>query len=97
MREYKKYDGVIPKIKFPTNWEILLIRPFIGNELRFRVYDGFGEVSVYLDLFDELGSVGEAYWEIYCEDTERFLIDDIDGLLEGITEMLKLQKKINSI
>ena len=74
----------IPSINFPSHWQVQIIPPFRGATVRFMVND---IVSVYLDRFDNLGFMGEPYWEIYPginEDPERFLMNDVEGLLEAI-------------
>lgn len=91
IQEYKKWEKLIPFIKFPADWEIKIIPPFGGAVLRFVVRRGENIVSVYLDCYDRLGSYGEPYWEIYpCKpDTYRCPMNEVDDLLEAIDYGLK--------
>jgi len=98
--EWRKWSVQIPYIQFPQDWLIQIAPPLLGAVIRFRVKKaGFkkgDEVSVYLDCYNKLGiySLKEdaiPYWEIYPAkdgDTERFKMDDIDGLLKGISDAL---------
>ena len=89
IKEYKKWAGKIPSLKFPIDWNITIIPPFAGAMVRFRVSKDNcpgKEVSVYLDCDDSLGSVGQPYWEIYPfkEDVGRFFLDETEELLDAI-------------
>lgn len=89
--ECRKWTNEIPYIKFPFNWEIAIIPPFGGAVVRFVVKQHEARVSVYLDCYDELGYVGEPYWEIYPSETQdnmRFLMKETDLLLEAIQKSL---------
>lgn len=91
MMETNHWDGLIPPIKFPNDWEIQLRPPFGGATVRFNVRKNDIAVSVYLDCYDTLGTVGQPYWEIYpCADGDvlRFSMNDIDGLLAAIGEVV---------
>ncbi len=87
----------IPYICFPSNWEVKIIYPFAAAFVRFLVrlkdvdMDG---VSVYLDVDDSLGYMGEPYWETYPIDgeTERFVMNDVKGLLECIEKEFERRK-----
>ncbi len=82
--EWRRWMREIPAIHFPTDWAVTIIPPFGGAVVRFRVND---KVSVYLDCYDRIGCVGHPYWEIYPDkegDTDRFSMNDVEELLEGI-------------
>lgn len=86
---YRKHGDTAGLIEFPEGWKIKIIPPFAGAMGRFRVYnnDESKSVSVYLDCYDSLGSVGEPYWEIYPtieDDCARFLMGDEDLLVKEI-------------
>lgn len=90
--EYEKWMEAIPDITFPGDWKVKIIPPFGGALIRFRVKKGERKVSVYFDAYDQLGVMGVPYWEIYPNaygDTERYLMDDVEGLVEGINDALE--------
>lgn len=79
----------IPTIQFPADWRVGIIPPFGGAMIRFKVATNTDRyISVYLDCYDNLGCVGEPYWEIYPykEDCKRFLMNEVDELIQGIKE-----------
>ena len=101
---WMEWGSKIPAIKFPAEWAIQVIPPFVGAMVRFIVHFEGTAVSVYLDCYDRLGCFGAPYWEIYCRegsikesrgpwrypmDDRRYPMDDIEGLLKGIKEMLE--------
>jgi hypothetical protein len=82
----------IPHLRFEKEWKVQIIPPFGGAIARFIVENTSGKrCSIYLDVFDKLGYVGEPYWEVYDFETEPeiFLMEDTDGLLDYIKELLK--------
>jgi hypothetical protein len=81
----------IPLIQFPEGWQIQIIPPFSGAMARFRVKKGEDCISVYLDVYDQLGFMGQPYWEVYPVegDTERCYMGDTQGLIKIITKALK--------
>jgi len=89
--EWAKWTKRIPAIKFKETWEVKIIPPFSGAMARFWVDEGDAHVSVYLDVNDSLGCVGEPYWEIYPYDgdTCRVLMSEPEELVQRITEALK--------
>ena len=91
--EWHKWCGEIPQIKFEPEWGIRIIPPFGSAVVRFGVVCGKADLSVYLDCYDELGCVGEPYWELYPHkgDTERFLMKDVKGLKRAIKNEIKRQ------
>lgn len=89
--KWREWGGVIPYLKFKEDWEVQVIPPFGGALTRFLVRKDGVWVSIYLDGYDELGYVGEPYWEIFpniYHDTSRFLLDETDELLSAIEESL---------
>jgi hypothetical protein len=67
----------------------------MGAVIRFMVKDHNNSgISVYLDCYGCLGAMDVPYWEIHPsedEDCERFLMNDIDGLLDGIKRSFEHQ------
>ena len=95
--EWRKWHGELPYIQFPSDWLVKAIPPFGGAVVRYNIkhkYKPDSFVSVYLDCYDELGIVGEPYWEVYpIDDTcERCSMLEIDKLLELISTSLEEQK-----
>lgn len=89
----------IPALEFPPGWKIKITPPFAGAMVRFRVSTAKtkpnADVSVYLDVSDSLGCMGEPYWEVYPveDDTERFLMNETDELIKCIAKALKIQEE----
>lgn len=88
--EWHKWINEIPWLQFPSGWLVRPVPPFGGAVARFHVKKGDDFVSIYLDCYDQLGIVGEPYWEVYPYqgDCARFLMNDTDGLLKCIQEIL---------
>lgn len=88
--ETRKWVSEIPYIKFDPSWEVKVIPPFGGATVRFLVKKNGKTVSVYLDCYDRLGCVEAPYWEAYpiSEDVARFLLNDVNELVEAITKEL---------
>jgi hypothetical protein len=88
--ELTKWAAKIPFIKFPPDWEIQMTPPFTGAVVRFRVkVPGCdGEVSIYLDCYDQLGYWGAPYWEVYPHlgDVGRCAMNDVKTLLDMIAD-----------
>lgn len=93
----EKWLDKVPTIQFPPHWEVAIIPPFRGALVRFRVKKDNAWISVYLDVYDNLGSMGQPYWEVYpCvgeDGTQRFLMNDTQGLIECIEHNLQ-QKEV---
>lgn len=79
----------IPAITFPAAAEVQLAGSVNRAFVRFLVN---GIVSVYLDIDDNLGSVGQPYWELYNlkeqGDTQRFLLHETKKLQKAIAKEL---------
>ena len=88
--DWNKWVSLIPEIQLKDGWKLKVIPPFNGAMARFRVLLGEASVSVYLDVDDSLGYVGEPYWEIYPYegDVARYLIAETDDLISGIDKSL---------
>ena len=91
--EWQKWIKELPILPFKSGWKIKIIPPTAGAIVRFRVFntDESQEISVYFDAYNILGSWGCPYWEIYPAengDVERFVKDDVEGLIDGITRAL---------
>jgi len=80
----------IPALKFSPDWEVKIIPPFGGAMVRFWIDKGENHISIYLDCHERLGCFGAPYWEIYPYqgDTYRCGIDEVDDLMEKISEAL---------
>jgi hypothetical protein len=91
----------LPFFSFDPKFEVQITPPFGGATIRFLVRDKVTKlvVSVYLDDFDNIGFVGEPYWEIYCvngfdpnhdfTDCERFLFKDHEQMIERVKDVLE--------
>lgn len=87
--ETDKWIKAVPTLKFKEHWDVKIIPPFGGAIIRFWVICGDKHVSVYLDAYNQLGWMEEPYWEIYDgEETERFLFEEHEEMMERITEIL---------
>lgn len=92
--EWRKWTTEIPAFNFPSDWNVHITPPFGGAVARFRVTKGEARVSIYLDCYDELGVVGEPYWEIYPSvdgDVGRYLMNETEEVIKGIHESLETQ------
>lgn len=89
--EWRKWLSEIPTITFPSDWAVQIVPPFGGAVARFCVHKEGKRISVYLDCYDELGFVGQPYWEMYPYkgDTYRCLMNDTDELVQKIKEALE--------
>jgi hypothetical protein len=94
--EWHKWAKEIPALNFPPEWKIRIIPPYLGAIIRFVVVTEFGEVSIYLDAYDNLGGMGMLpYWEIYpgeSGDPDRFMMNETTELIEGIKKAINYQK-----
>ena len=91
--ENNKWAQEIPYISFPSEWEVKITPPSVGSVVRFRVQKGDAKVSVYLDCYDNLGSVGFPYWEVYPYEGCNFrcAMLDTESLLKAIGESISEQ------
>ena len=91
--DFRKWADEIPFLKFPEKWEIQISPPWGGAVVRFRIKCGKAHVSIYLDCYENLGYVGQPYWEIYpySGDTYRCFLNETDELLKAISESIEQQ------
>lgn len=95
--EWRKWVHEIPFIQWPADWEVKAIPPFAGAVIRYFIRhskDHNAHVSVYLDCYDQLGIMGQPYWEIHPDtedDCGRFHMAETKELLEGIAASLEKQ------
>lgn len=100
---YSNYDNwttigeTIPYLHFENDWNVKIIPPFGGATTRFVVSKGDKYVSVYLDCYAALGLVYDEegnpspYYEIYPSqdgDTKRYLLNEVDKMMNDIKEIL---------
>lgn len=88
----------IPSLNFKPEWDIKIIPPFGGAMGRFTVKYKDKIISVYYDVNDSLGYMGEPYWELYPtqglpEDKDdfypkRYLNNETEEMLEEIEKIL---------
>lgn len=92
---WREWVGRMPAIQFKPEWKVKILPPFAKAMARFYIDIDNAHVSVYLDVNDSLGSVGQPYWEIYPynDDTCRVYMNDTDELVEKISEALEQQTK----
>jgi len=96
--ETRKWSLDIPFIKLKETWEIKIMPPALGAIIRFLIKNGGKKVSVYLDGYDMLGSVGKPYWELFSmqtQETVRFGVDETARLLEAIDREIYIKELDN--
>ena len=93
--KWREWCNKIPVIRFDSDWDIKIIPPFGGAITRFKAAKNDKHVSVYLDVFSELGfmcdNAGDPvpYYEVYDgEDTQRFYLDETDEMMNYIRKIL---------
>jgi hypothetical protein len=94
--EWDKWLQEIPAINLPQGYGFTPLPPFQGAIARFKVTKNNHQVSVYLDCYNLLGFMDGPYWEIYPAkggDTERYNMNDVEGLQKGIIESLEEEEK----
>jgi hypothetical protein len=97
--EWKKWIEEIPYLEFPKGWLVKAVPPFGCAVVRYHVttakLKGKDRISIYLDCYDYLGYFKEPYWEVYpvSDDTERFRMNDTDGLIKSIAKALEQMEK----
>ena len=100
--QFEEWRKEIPYLNFKEEWNVKMI-PHSGKAMvRFIVKVGDVRLSVYLDCYEKLG-LDKPYWEIFPAkdgDTERFLINEADDLINAIDDSLKTaiyNKYLNSL
>lgn len=93
--EWQKWVNEIPALEFSSEWQVKIIPPFGGAMVRFQVIKGDTSVSIYLDVYDNLGCFGSPYWELYpyADDTWRCPMNDTIDLLIAIEEVFAGEDK----
>ena len=94
--DWRKWVKEIPELKFPADWSIRIMPPFGGAIARFQVTTkADGWCSVYLDCFDNLGIMGEPYWEVYPYDgdTYRCMMNETTKLIRAIKHSLRQRER----
>lgn len=94
--DWRELIEKIPSVRFRPSWQVVVIPPFAGAVARFRASKNGASVSVYLDWYDRLGSVGQPYWEIYPAadgDTARFLVGEEGEMVSAIEGSLRKHRK----
>jgi len=92
--KWNEWAAKIPDFELKAGWRLWIIPPSCGALVRFRINLGKVSTSVYLDVNDSLGCVGEPYWEVYPYDdgdVARVLMNDTDDLIKCIEESLASQ------
>lgn len=90
--ETNKWIKAVPTLNFKEHWNVKILPPFGGAIIRFWVDSPTNHVSVYLDGYDVLGSMGEPYWEVYggCdEECVRFLFEEHEKMMAYIEKSLR--------
>lgn len=92
--EHDKWLSEIPFFKVPDGCEIKVTPPFGGAVVRFLIKKGDCQLSIYLDCYDNLGAVGQPYWEIYPyeNDVFRCYMNDVSELEMAIHDSLSSKK-----
>ena len=90
--EWSKWHKELPAIPFKEGWKVKIVPPFGGAIVRFLVFnnDESKQASIYFDAYNLLGCGGKPYWEVYPyqNDVGRVPMNDVDGLLEMISEAI---------
>jgi hypothetical protein len=86
---WREWTNAIPFLSFPTVWRVQVIPPFGGAMVRFRVTratNPVNAVSIYLDVYNTLGSYDGPYWEVcpYKGNVGRCSMHDTEKLIEMI-------------
>jgi hypothetical protein len=80
----------IPPIHFKEEWAVRSLPGTFGAMSRIWINN---DVSIYLDVYDRLGFMGQPYWEIYDgRETIRFPMNDVNGLLECINRAVSFNQ-----
>lgn len=93
--EWDKWRYEIPFISFKEHWCVQMTPPFRGVIVRFFIRNkNFPEraASVFLDCYSVLSCMKNPYWEIFGfngeQDAFRFDMNDVDGLMKKMEEIL---------
>lgn len=95
--KWREWSRKMPALHFKPEWDVVIIPPFGGALVRFRIDYNGKYVSVYFDAYSKLGYMYDEedrpipYWEIYPNSdgsVSRFYMDEIDDMMEEIEEIL---------
>ena len=93
--KWREWCDKILALRFDSDWDVKIIPPFGGAMARFTVKKADKHVSVYLDVFSELGIMHDEagnpvpYYEVYDgENTPRFYLNETDEMMNYIREVL---------
>lgn len=96
VESWRNWADKIPGLRFSPDWFVQVVPPFGGAIARFRVWSVNNPekvVSVYLDAFDRLGSMGKPYWELWDgSEIERFELGEVEDLIKAIGVALESKK-----
>ena len=101
LEEWGRWTRVTPALTSKEEWAVLMLPPAGRAMLRFRVslkdHPNLSDISVYLDVSDNLGSMGQPYWEAFPigtpQGTARYLMADTEGLLKCLNDELTRRKE----
>lgn len=89
LQETRKWMKELPAFHFEKEWDVKIIPPFGGAVVRFWINYNGKHASVYFDAYDELGFVGEPYFEFYDGDEcYRYLMNESEKMMEDIKNFL---------
>lgn len=98
--ETMNWANTLPYLQFPACWQIKIIPPFDGVIIRFKVKKATTppnkNISIYFDGYNNLGCVGEPYWEIYADvegQTSRFALGQEEEMFLEIEKALEELEK----
>lgn len=91
--DWREQSTSIPALNFLPTWDVTILPSFSGATARFQVSPKGVDrwISVYLDFEDNLGSVGQPYWELYPNaegDTSRYLLNETEELMAELATLL---------
>lgn len=90
LQEHERWLREIPHFNFKKEWNVRIIPPFGGAVIRFWIDYNGKHVSVYFDAYDELGFVGEPYFEFYDgEDCYRYFMNESEAMMSDIEKFLE--------
>lgn len=92
LQEHRKWTRELPHFNFKKEWNVTIIPPFGGAVIRFLIDYNGKHISVYFDAYNELGCVGEPYFEYYDgEECYRYLINESEMMMSDIEKFLESQ------
>ena len=91
-KRFFEFVNKIPALTVPPGLDIQPRPGYPGALLRFRISDKNDKsISVYLDVEDNLGFVGQPYWELYPNkdgDCSRYLLHEAPQMMREISDLL---------